>query len=93
MAYKKGYCTQCGAQVLVRDVSGKWNARKPNFTQIVLSFGDGSRTTALPICKDCSVAPDYQVLMGSLLADDSDAGSSKTALQSKGLPTQHIIKG
>lgn len=89
MAYRVGYCPQCGDQILVRDTDRKWNSIKKNYRKADIHMGDGTRIS-IPICSRCLAAPDLNVLMASLVAEGSVAGNKKTMdlLKTKGAPVK-----
>lgn len=74
-AYKIGFCPQCGTQIMVQDVNGRWNSFKPNFRTTKLVFNDGHYIKT-NICASCLQDIDEDVVFEALTHDESPAFSS-----------------
>lgn len=75
--YRIGFCPQCGTQIMVQDVDGKWNSVKPNFRQADLTFSTGQKSRTI-ICDTCLATPDLTTIYNSIIDPNSQAGSKQT---------------
>lgn len=93
MAYRIGYCSQCGTQVMVQDTKGKWSSFKANFKQIDVAFGCGHKMR-VHVCTSCAASPDYQKIIDEVTDKKSKAADKEVLemLKSKGTPVSHEIK-
>lgn len=90
MAYKKGYCPQCGIQITVQDTNGKWNSIKANFRQAYLGYENSPMKLKIVICASCLESPNLEILFNAITAEDSDAANSQTKeyIKAIGIPTK-----
>lgn len=88
MAYRVGFCPQCGVKILVQNTDGRWDAIRKNFAQIILIFADGHRVKC-PLDTICAQAPNLVTIFTELTAIGSEAADSATlaVLADRGIPT------
>ena len=74
MAYRNGYCPQCGVQILVQNNQGQWASMKSNYRQGTLIYSNGHRCKTI-ICADCLASPDLKKLQEEITCEASTASS------------------
>lgn len=88
MHYKIGHCTQCEAQVMVRDTNGMWNSFMPKFKQAEMYYEDEHRVR-ITICSDCLEKPELSKIHENLIHSESQTGeSAKETLRKKVNPVK-----
>lgn len=74
-----GYCPQCGDQIMVQDVDGRWNSRKKNFGQAYIHFNTFKIKTFL--CTRCAVNPDASAIITEILDDPNLLKATRDILE------------
>lgn len=94
MAYSLGNCPDCGVQIKVQDVTGKWNSVKKNCTGGELTFNSGQKLR-INLCKDCVVNPDLEKIYNVLIESGSEACTDQTRnyLKKLGVPNSLVEIG
>lgn len=84
-----GYCPQCGDQIMVQDVDGRWNSRRRNFGQAYIHFTSFKIKTFL--CTRCAKTPDASIIINEILDDPNLLKATKTILQNTSPERVEII--
>lgn len=90
MAYRMGFCPQCGTQIMTQDTARQWHIKPNLYRQLDLVFGPNTLVNKVRtmICSTCIEAPDLTILMDSILNKDSQAtnADAKSIIENSGIP-------
>lgn len=83
---KVGKCMQCDAQILVRDMSGKFTIRKVTFKEVKLFFDNGV-WIRVALCQKCVTDSNIALIMTNLKE------SGMKLPKRDDLPTKLVVEG